>query len=47
MVTNCRTAPDVFSDEAQHFCEMVVIVIDWQDGQLHPMLPFQALFCAA
>jgi hypothetical protein len=39
--------PVGLADERQHFREMVVIIVDWQDWQLHPYRPFQSFFAAA
>jgi hypothetical protein len=39
--------PVDLADEKQHLGEMVVIVIDWKDWQLHSYRHFQSLFPAA
>jgi hypothetical protein len=39
--------PVDLADEKQHLGEMVVIIIDRKDWQLHPYWHFQSLFAAA
>jgi hypothetical protein len=34
-------------DEGDEFCKMVMVIIDRQNGQIHPYLPFHSFFCAA
>jgi hypothetical protein len=39
--------PVDLADEKQHLGEMVVIIVDRKDWQLHPYRHFQSLFPAA